>query len=97
MLIDHVPAGTPRRSPLWDAVLRLPEPAREEARYWCARFAGRPAAPFRAPERPAVLRLSASDGSETGGGGVMQMEDGTVLRLRYDWLGRRWQVDGLYD
>ena len=25
------------------------------------------------------------------------VEDGTVLRLRYDWLGRRWQVDGLYD
>ena len=25
------------------------------------------------------------------------VEDGSVLRLRYDWLERRWQVDGLYD
>jgi protein ImuB len=27
----------------------------------------------------------------------VQVTDGTVLRLRFDWRKRRWQVDGLYD
>jgi protein ImuB len=27
----------------------------------------------------------------------VQMSDGTVLRLRFDWKTRRWQIDGLYD
>ena len=27
----------------------------------------------------------------------VQVADGTVLRLRFDWMSRRWQVDALYD
>lgn len=27
----------------------------------------------------------------------VQLEDGTLLRLRHDWKARRWQIDGLYD
>ena len=27
----------------------------------------------------------------------VQVADGTVLRLRFDWMRRRWQVDALYD
>ena len=27
----------------------------------------------------------------------IQMKDGTLLRLRFDWKEKRWQIDGLYD
>jgi hypothetical protein len=27
----------------------------------------------------------------------VQMSDGTVLRLCFDWMGKRWHIDGLYD
>jgi protein ImuB len=27
----------------------------------------------------------------------VQMSDGSILRLRFDWKSKRWQVDGLYD
>lgn len=27
----------------------------------------------------------------------IQMADGTLLRLRFDWRAKRWQIDGLYD
>ena len=27
----------------------------------------------------------------------VQMSDGTLLRLGFDWKAKRWQIDGLYD
>lgn len=27
----------------------------------------------------------------------VQMRDGTVLRLGFDWRTKRWQIDGFYD
>lgn len=27
----------------------------------------------------------------------VELDDGTVLRLAFDWKTKRWQIDGLYD
>ncbi len=95
--------GTPGAppSPLALRALRPPVPARVRCR------AGRPAFLESALARGAVVHC-AGPWRTTGGWWSreqrfaldhydLEVEDGTLLRLRYDHLARSWAIDGLYD
>jgi hypothetical protein len=79
-LLDAVPPGTERRSPVWQRVLRLDAAARKEATWWVGCLLADPRHPFQLPRLPAVLSVVASDGSDTGGGGSLQLPCGSTLR-----------------